>query len=128
MRVTYTVKDPWEAFIYRFAEMIKEGVEMKVSYDGAEAGASLDGKLLKRLATLFERGVPLEVALGIDLPRMLTSLEGEELEMTIKTKESEGRMVLRGATLAEFRNAMQHNPIDGDALQMLSKLLKELTG
>ncbi|MFQ5838333.1 MAG: hypothetical protein ACE5HJ_06070 [Thermoplasmata archaeon] len=127
MSVTYTVKDPWERFIYRFAEMIKDGVEMKISYDGTEAGVSLDSKALGKLSTLFESGVPLEVALGIDLPRMLSSLEGEQLDITLKTKESKLHVRLTGEVLAEFRIAMQQNPLDSETLQMLSKFLKRLT-
>jgi hypothetical protein len=126
MRVTYSVKDPWEGFIYKFARRIKDGVEIKVSYNGIEAGVSLDEKAIERLSTLFEKGVPLETALGIDLPKILSSIEGEQLDITLKTKESELHIKLVGEALTEFRNAMQHNPIDGETLQMLGRLLKEL--
>lgn len=126
MRVTYVVKDPWEVFIYKFSEAIKEGLEIKISYDGIEAGVNLDKKALERLATLFEKGVPLEIALGIDLPKILASLEGERLEITLKIKDSEIHTILTGDVLAEFRNAMQSNPIDGETLQMLGKFLKRL--
>jgi 3-keto-L-gulonate-6-phosphate decarboxylase len=126
MRVTYYEKDPWEYFIYKFAKTIKEGVEVKISYDGIEAGISLDEKALEKLATLFEKGVPLEIALGIDLPKILSSLKGERLDIVIKTKGSECHIKLMGEVLEEFRNVMQHNPIDGETLQMLGRLLKEL--
>ncbi len=127
MRVTHAGRDPWERFIYRFGEMLKGGVEVKIAYDGTQAGVSLDEKGLEKMATLFEGGVPLEVALGIDLPKMLASLEGEELEITIKTKEAEGTMRLTGGSLAEFRQAIQDNPVDGESLLMVSRFIKELT-
>ncbi len=128
MRVTYVGKDPWERFIYRFGEMLRGGVEVKISYDGTQAGVSLDEKGLKKMASLFEGGVPLEVAVGIDLPKMLASLKGDELEITVKTKEAEGTMKLTGESLAEFRKAIQDNPVDGESLLMVSRFIKELTG
>ncbi len=82
--------------------------------------------MLEKLSTLFEKGVPLEVALGIDLPKMLASLEGEELDITVTTKEAKLHATLTGETLSEFRKAMQANPVDGEALQMVSKLIREM--
>lgn len=127
-RVVHAVKDPWEGFVHRFVSSFRDGVEIHVSYDGIEAGVALDEKALERLAKLFEKGVPLEVALGIDLPRILASLEGEELTMTLKTKEAEATFRFSGEVLRAFRQAMQHNPIDGDVLKMFSKLLRGVVG
>lgn len=124
MGVTYVVEDPWEAFIAKMAGVFKEGVEIKVVYDGIEASVSLDAKAIERIASILEKGAPLEVALGIDLPRILESLEGEALELTIKTREFESRCVIRGEALKAFREAMKHNPLDGDTLSMISKMLK----
>ncbi len=126
MRATYVGRDPWERFIFQFGEMLKGGLEVKITYDGTQAGLSLDAKGLAKLATLFERGVPLEVAMGIDLPKMLASLEGEELDISLTTKESELRAKLTGGALSEFRKAVQDNPVDGEALQMVSRLIKEM--
>ncbi len=128
MRVTYYEKDPWEYFIYTCAKTIRQGLEIKILYDGIEAGVNLDEKALKKLADLFEKGVPLEVALGIDLPKILSGLKGEKLEIMVKTKDSECHIKMTGEVLEEFRNAMQHNPIDGETLLMMGKLLKEVMG
>jgi len=126
MTVSYVTEDPWEKFVFRFSEMMKDGVEVKISYGGMEAGVNFDLKALENLANLFEKGVPLEVAIGIDLPRMLASIEGEELDITLKTKEAELNLKMTGEVLAEFRKAMQHNPIDGEVLAMISAFLKRL--
>ncbi len=126
MGVSYVMDDPWEKYVYRFSEMIKEGVEIKISYGGVEAGLNFDVKALENLARLFEKGVPLEVAIGIDLPKMLASIEGEVLDLKIKTKDAEITATLSGETLSEFRRAMQHNPVDGEVLLMISKFLKKL--
>jgi hypothetical protein len=126
MTVSYVTEDPWEKFVFRFSEMMKDGVEVKISYGGMEAGVNFDLKALENLATLFEKGVPLEVAVGIDLPRMLSSIEGEELDITLKTKETELNLKITGEVLAEFRKAMQHNPIDGEVLVMIAAFLKRL--
>ena len=126
MAISYVVEDPWEMLVFRFAEMMKDGVELKVSYGGMEAGVNFDLKALENLATLFEKGVPLEVAIGIDLPRMLSSIEGEELDITLKTKEAELNLKMTGNVLAEFRKAMQHNPIDGEVLAMIAAFLKRM--
>ncbi len=126
MTVSYVTEDPWEKFVFRFSEMMKDGVEVKISYGGMEAGVNFDLKALENLANLFEKGVPLEVAIGIDLPRMLASIEGEELDITLRTKEAELNLKMTGEVLAEFRKAMQHNPIDGEVLAMISAFLKRL--
>jgi|GEM_PF-2759571 hypothetical protein len=126
MTVSYVTEDPWEMLIFRFSEMMKDGVEVKISYGGMEAGVNFDLKALENLATLFEKGVPLEVAVGIDLPRMLSSIEGEELDITLKTKETELNLKMTGDVLSEFRKAMQHNPIDGEVLAMIAAFLKRL--
>jgi hypothetical protein len=126
MTVSYVTEDPWEMLIFRFSEMMKDGVEVKISYGGMEAGVNFDLKALENLATLFEKGVPLEVAVGIDLPRMLSSIEGEELDITLKTKETELNLKMTGDVLSEFRKAMQHNPIDGEVLAMVAAFLKRL--
>ncbi len=57
---------------------------------------------------------------------MLASLEGEELDISLTTKESELRAKLTGGALSEFRKAVQDNPVDGEALQMVSRLIKEM--
>ncbi len=124
--LAYVVKDPWERFIYSFGEALKGGVEIKVLYDGIEAGVSLDRKALERLASLFEKGVPLEVALGIDLPRILSSLKGEELVMSFRLGESELTVKLTGDVLESFRNAMQSNPLDGETIRMLGRLIRRV--
>ncbi len=126
MGVSYVMEDPWEMYVYRFSEMIKEGVEIKISYGGMEAGLNFDVKALENLANLFEKGVPMEVAVGIDLPKMLSSIEGEELNISFKTKDAEMTFRLSGETLSEFKKAMQQNPIDGEVLLMVSKFLKRL--
>jgi hypothetical protein len=126
MSVAYAVKDVWEYFIYKFGESLKEGVEISVKYDGIEAGVSFDVKALKKLAELFKKGVPLELAVGIDLPKILSSLEGEALEISIKTVDAEVNMVLKGEVLKEFRAAMESNPIDGETLEMMGKFLERL--
>lgn len=126
MTISYVTEDPWEKLVFRFSEMMKDGVEVKISYGGMEAGVNFDSKALKNLATLFEKGVPLEEAIGIDLPRMLSSIEGEELDITLKTKEAELNLKMTGDSLAEFRKAMQHNPIDGEVLTMIAAFLKKL--
>ena len=126
MGVSYVLDDPWEKYVYRFSEMIKEGVEMKISYGGVEAGLNFDVKALENLANLFEKGVPLEVAIGIDLPKMLSSIEGDVLDISMKTKDAEMTFRLSGETLSEFKRAMQHNPIDGEVLLMVSKFLRRL--
>lgn len=126
MGVSYVMEDPWEMYVYRFSEMIKEGVEIKISYGGMEAGLNFDVKALENLANLFEKGVPMEVAVGIDLPKMLSSIEGEELNISLKTKDAEMTFRLSGETLSEFKKAMQQNPIDGEVLLMVSKFLKRL--
>lgn len=126
MTVSYVTEDPWEKFVFSFSEMMKEGVEVKISYGGKEAGVNFDLKALENLANLFEKGVPIEVAIGIDLPRMLASIEGEELDITLKTKEAQLNLKMTGEVLAEFRKAMQHNPIDGEVLAMISAFLKRM--
>ena len=126
MAVSYVTEDPWEMLVFRFSEMMKDGVEVKISYGGMEAGVNFDLKALENLANLFEKGVPLEVAIGIDLPRMLSSIEGEELDITLKTKEAELNLKMTGDVLAEFRKAMQHNPIDGEVLAMIAAFLKRM--
>jgi len=126
MGVSYVMEDPWERYVYTFSEMIKEGVELKISYGGMEAGLNFDVKALENLANLFEKGVPMEVAVGIDLPKMLSSIEGEELNISLKTKDAEMTFRLSGETLSEFKKAMQQNPIDGEVLLMVSKFLKRL--
>ena len=124
MSVTYIVEDPWEKFMAKMASMSKEGVQVKVSYDGIEADISLDSKALERVAKVLEQGVPLEIALGIDLPKILSSLEGEKLVIYVKTSEFEATFSISGETLKAFREALEHNPLDGEALQMISKLIK----
>ena len=128
MSMSYIVKDPWEGFIYRFLEGIKDGLEIKVSYNGIEAGVNLDREALEKLASLFERGTPIEVALGIDLPRILSSIEGKELTMVLKSRDTELNLRITGDALNAFREAMQHNPIDGEAISMLGKLLRRVIG
>lgn len=124
MSVTYVVEDPWEAFMAKMASVFKDGVEIKVVYDGIEASVSLDAKALERIASVLEKGTPLEVALGIDLPKILESLDGESLELTVKTSEFETTCRIRGEALNALREAMKHNPLDGDTLVMISRMLK----
>ncbi len=128
MSVTYLSRDPWEYFIYRFGESLKKGLKINVKYDGIEAGVSLDRDALKKLSTLFKKGVSLEVALGIDLPKILSSIEGEALEISISTDEAELNMVLKGDILKSFREAMEANPIDGETLEMLGRFIDRLVG
>ncbi len=126
MGVSYVIEDPWERFVFVFSEMMKDGVEIKISYGGMEAGINFDVKALENLANLFEKGVPMEVAVGIDLPKMLSSIEGDVLDITMKSKEAELNFRLSGKALSEFKKAMQQNPIDGEVLLMISKFLKRL--
>lgn len=126
MGVSYVMEDPWERFVFVFSEMMKDGVEIKISYGGMEAGINFDVKALENLANLFEKGVPMEVAVGIDLPKMLSSIEGDVLDITMKSKDAEFNFKLSGKALSEFKKAMQQNPIDGEVLLMISKFLKRL--
>ena len=126
MGVSYIVEDPWEKFVYKFSEMMKDHFEIKISYGGMEAGVNFDVKALENLANLFEKGVPLEVAVGIDLPKILASIEGEELNINFRTKDAEMSFKLRGNTLSEFKKAMQQNPLDEEVLLIISKFLKKL--
>ncbi len=126
MGVSYVTEDVWESLIYTCSEMVREGLEVKVSYGGMEAGISFDETAMKKLAELFESGVPLETAIGIDLPRMLSSIKGEVLEINIKTRDSEINFTLKGESLERFRDAMQMNPVDGEVVSMISSYLKIL--
>ncbi len=125
-KISYVTEDPWEIFIYKLSEAVKDGIDLKINYGGMEAGVSLDLKAIEKLSELFSKGVPLETAIGIDLPKMLSSIEGDELDITIKTKECELNFKLKGESLQEFRKAMQSNPIDGEVLLMISTYLKKL--
>ncbi len=126
MAVSYVTDDVWESLIHTCSEMIKEGLEVRVSYGGMEAGISFDENAMKKLAELFESGVPLETAIGIDLPRMLSSIKGDLLEISLKTRDSEINFTLKGESLEKFRSAMQMNPMDGEVVSMISSYLKVL--
>lgn len=124
MSVAYLAEDPWGMFLYTLAEKLREGAEVILSYNGLEMAISFDVKAIGKMAEVLEKGAPLEEILGIDIGKILAGVPGEELKVTVKSKELELSFTLRGETLDQLRKAFQQNPIDADMVAMIGRLLR----